>query len=160
MPVTMTKAEVKKLLVDERKKSRTKQQQSKFMSKTLSVYNGQKKRLSEERSDGTKLPYSLAQFRDHVQTALDAGTCPYTGERLTLTNMAADHATSISQGGSWALSNIVICTRSANWQKGLQTREEYIKLMRGAQKVLSKVAFDDFKRRLSMGGKWLNSGGR
>ena len=54
------KSDVDKLLVDERKKMRTAQKESKFKSRTLSTYRAQMARAAEL---GQMVHYSLDQFR-------------------------------------------------------------------------------------------------
>ena len=159
MPVTLTKAELKKVLHEERTKTRTKLQRTKFMNKTRGIYTGQQNRLRKETENPkATLPYTLDELRELVRQALERGTCEYTGEKLRLTNLQLDHRTPIVAGGAWELSNLATVTQSVNWQKGNMTEREFLRLMRGAQKVLRPESFHDFKRRLSTGGKFLNNG--
>jgi len=146
----LTKTAVKRLLVEERMKERAKAKQSRFMSKTLSIYNGQKKRAAEA---GQALDFSLADFRAFFLLGIN-GNCPYSGQRLSLSNATADHRTPIARGGSFGLANQVVCTQSSNFQKGLQTEEEHLALMKAAAEILAPVALEDLKRRLTLGGKW------
>ncbi len=118
----ITKAEINKLLVEERKKSRLKQKQSKFMSRTLSIYNGQKKRYNEKNNGG--LPYTLEQLRELVSEAIGK-PCIYSGEKLTVNNLAVDHATPVAAGGNWEIGNLQVISQKSNFRKGQLTAEEY-----------------------------------
>lgn len=148
----LTKKELEQLLVAERKKSRAKQQQSKFMSKTLSVYGGQKKRAKEERKED--LDFSLTEFRDYFRAGLEQ-TCRYCGTKITLVKATSDHLTPVSRGGAFGLANQGIVHESCNWQKGVLTDLEFIDLLNFMALRLDLAAEKDMKRRLSAGGKHL-----
>lgn len=162
MPVTMTKAALGKVLTEERLKMRLKQRQSVFLRRTLSIYNGQKKRFFEYegRSDPSdpdekhELPYTLEQFREKAQAALKEGRCCYCHETLTLKKMTADHVLAIVAGGGWELDNLCFPCQSCNWQKGRMDGTEFRRLLGFCKKYLSAASAADVKRRLSIGGKW------
>lgn len=160
MPVTMTKAQLNKLLVQERDKSRVKHQRSAFMRRTLSIYNGQLKRFAEwlmSKPDAEKIttfPYTLEEFRTAAERAIETGKCHYCRGKLTLKKLTPDHRHAIARGGDWALSNVVFCDQSCNWQKGKMDGVEFRRLLKFADKYLSPVSAADMKRRLSLGGKW------
>lgn len=157
MPVTLTKAQVNKLLIAERAKSRTKQQNSAFMRRSLSIYNAQTKRMREHRpvsvNASNALPYTLAEFRVAMQKALDGAVCCYCGCKLTVKKVTPDHKHSIALGGSWDLDNICFSCQSCNWQKGILDAEEFRSLLQFC-KYLTPDSAADVKRRLSIGGKW------
>jgi 5-methylcytosine-specific restriction endonuclease McrA len=143
----VNKTQVKKLLVAERKSMREKAKNSAFMRKTLSVYNGMKKRA------GCDLDFTLERFRETVWLIVGAGHCAYCGCRLTVSNLAIDHATPIARGGTFHFQNLVAACKSCNWQKGILTAEEFTKLL-VAVACFNKEAQADIKRRLTIGGKW------
>lgn len=161
MPVTLTKAELHKILVAERAKARTKAKQSLFMRRTLSIYNGQKIRYAEWRQSlpaaarpAADLPYTLAELRAWAEYALRRGTCCHCYEKLTIKKLTPDHARAIADGGSWTLKNLVASCQSCNWQKGRLSAQEFRQLLRFCAKYLSKNSAIDLKRRLSIGGRW------
>ena len=152
MTVKMTKAEISKLLTEERAKMRSKQRQSAFMRRTLSIYNGQRKRAAES---GASIPYTLEEFRGAATEALNHGNCCYCQCNLTLGKLTPDHKTSIAQGGGWGLDNIDWCCQSCNWQKGSMSAKEFRALLRFLGGIyISEASAADVKRRLSIGGKW------
>jgi 5-methylcytosine-specific restriction endonuclease McrA len=107
MPISLTKAELNKILVAERLKSRTKSRQSAFMNRTRGIYSGQTNRLRESLHDEKALlPYTLDELRQAIATALK-GLCCYCGCKLTVKNVTPDHAISLVNGGSWNLDNLV-----------------------------------------------------
>lgn len=150
-----TKTEIKKMLVEERKKSRTKHQQSVFVNRTRGMYNGQVNRYVELREKSkTSFPYTLEQFREKCTTALDKPTCWYCDKKLTVKSMCADHRLPVVRGGSFKLSNIRIIHQNCNWRKGLMTEAEYEKLTTFADFHLSGKARADLWKRLGIGGRW------
>ena len=154
MPVKMTKKDINDLLVAERAKSRLKHQQSAFMRRSLSIYNGQKKRFYEMHDKHAIFPYLLIDLRERMQAALERGICDYCKGKLTVKNITPDHKESLSSGGGWSLSNLVMCDRSCNWQKGRLTEEEFRDLLKFLRMYLSPESQADVKKRLSLGGKW------
>jgi len=154
MPVTMTKADIAKLLAAERKKSRTKQKQSAFMNKTRNIYSGQTIRLREASGDeAAVLPYTLEQLRTVVAQGLERPCC-YCHGKLTIKRLTPDHKASIASGGSWDLANLAMCCQSCQWQKGRLSDVEFRRLLRFCAKYLTPDSATDLKRRLSVGGKW------
>lgn len=162
MPVTLTKAQLNKILVDERAKSRSKAKQSLFMRRTLSIYNAQKKRYaewtglvpSEDRPDADSLPYTLEQFRAWAEDALRAGVCAYCREKLTIKKLTPDHKKAIAAGGTWDLDNLIASCQSCNWQKGILSHREFCSLLTFLEGNMSDKSAADVKRRLSIGGRW------
>lgn len=153
MPTTMTKAELKKLLVQERASMRSKHKQSAFMRKTLSIYNGQRNRMREETGDA-KMPFTLEQLRADMEKVIGTMCC-YCGEtKLSVKNVTADHVVSIAAEGSWEIENLVYPCSSCQWQKGRLSGAEFRSLMKFGRKYLSVASFTDLKRRLTIGGKW------
>jgi 5-methylcytosine-specific restriction endonuclease McrA len=154
VPVTLTQAALKKLLVAERAASRSKHKHSKFMSKTLGIYNGQQHRKRKElENPKATLDFTLQELRDLVAAAL--GTpCPYSGVKLSLSNLSVDHATPIARGGTWALDNLEVITSASNFRKGSLTSTEYKKFVHGLEKGFAPEAVTDIFRRLTLGGKW------
>ena len=160
----MTKAQLNKVLIEERAKSRSKQQQSAFMRRSLSIYNGQKNRLKDlcndpfiapdKRPQSSTLPYSLDELRQKMQEALTLGRCVYCSGKLTLKKITPDHRISIAEKGSWNLDNLAMVDQSCNWAKGRLSETEFRHLLKFCGKYLSKESATDLKKRLSIGGRW------
>jgi 5-methylcytosine-specific restriction endonuclease McrA len=153
----LSKTEVNKLLIEERKKLREKQKHSDFMKRTLSIYNGQKKRASEF---GIVLPFTLDELRSYItppelneKIPFENRTCRC-GVKLTIKNVAIDHKTPISRGGGWDLINLQLLCKSCNFRKGSLTSEEYKRLLHFAFEQLEDKGREDLFRRLTLGGKW------
>lgn len=154
MPQKMTKKELNAILVEERRKSRTKFKNSAFMNRTRGIYSGQANRYAKSLDVGkAKLPYSLEALRTLCQSAL-MHPCSYCGENLTVKTMCPDHRQAIARGGSWKLSNLAIVHQKCNWRKGLLNEQEYRYLVRFVRKYLAPEAAKDFWGRLATGGKW------
>lgn len=154
MPVTLTKSELNTILVEERKRQAVKHSHSAFMSKTRGIYTGQQNRIKATLNNpAAELPFSLVQLREAAEEALRA-PCRYCGGKLTVKKLAADHAKSISSGGSWGLENLIFCCTEDNLRKGKWSSKEYKIMLRCAEKYLCPASLTDFKRRLVIGGKW------
>jgi len=151
MPVKVTKKALNDLLVEERKKMRHKAKHHKFMQRTLQMYNSDKQRAKEA---GEIMKYTLEEFREKAKVALELGLCPYSSDKLTVSNFAADHATPLSREGSWNLGNIVFCTKQSNYRKGSLTSYEYDALTEFIG-TLHPDAQRDIFTRLTCGGKFL-----
>lgn len=145
----ITKTEINKLLIEERKKSRAKQKASKFMSKTLSIFNGQKSRAAKL---GKEVHYTLEDFRYQAAEGLTK-PCPYCKKPFTLNNLTSDHAIPISKGGEFYLVNNSICCQPCNYQKGNMTATEFAAFLTFIG-TMDKDTAEDIKRRLTLGGKW------
>jgi 5-methylcytosine-specific restriction endonuclease McrA len=155
MPVTMTKAQLNKVLIEERAKSRSKQQQSAFMRRSLSIYNGQKKRIADAYPDDVAtLPYSLDELRQKMQEALTLGRCVYCSGKLTLKKITPDHRISIAEKGSWDLDNLAMVCQQCNWQKSTLSEHEFCLLLKFLNRYLSSESRTNVRRRLVIGGKW------
>jgi 5-methylcytosine-specific restriction endonuclease McrA len=160
----MTKAQLNKVLIEERAKSRSKQRQSAFMRRSLSIYNGQKKRLKDlcndpfiapdKRPQSSTLPYSLDELRQKMQEALTLGKCDYCGGKLTLKKITPDHRISIAEKGSWDLDNLAMVCQQCNWQKSTLSEHEFCLLLKFLNRYLSSESRTNVRRRLVIGGKW------
>lgn len=151
MGTKLSKTEVKKLLVSERKSMRDKQKQSLFMRRTLSIYNGMKKRATESQQE---IGFSLRELRGYIgDIPSNFYSCAYCGDRLKNSTFAVDHATPISRGGGFEMSNLAICCKPCNWQKGALASMEFTNLL-GMIEGLPPEAAADVKRRLTIGGRW------
>lgn len=150
-PEIMTKKKLNALLVGERAKSRAKQANSEFMRKTMNIYKGQERRAAK---DGRTIDFTVEEFRPFFRAGLERG-CWYTKIKLRLKIATVDHDTPIVRGGSYSLSNLRVCSVAANFQKGVLTGSEFSELYHHCAYTLAPVAFDDLKRRLTTGGKWL-----
>jgi hypothetical protein len=157
MPVTLTKKQLDKLLQEERVKVNVKNKQSRFMKRTLSIYNSQRARLREVTAQPkAELPFSLADLRAKVSGALGQA-CPYNIKtKLSVANFAVDHDMPISRGGSWSLSNLVVISQQSNFRKGSATGAEWAKFSRSLEKNFAPEFVEDIYRRLTLGGKWSN----
>lgn len=151
MPVKVTKKAIEDIRVQERKKMREKHKHHKFMQRTLQMYNSDKQRAKEA---GENMKYTLEEFREKAKSALEIGLCPYSSDKLTVANFAADHATPLSRGGWKTLGNIVFCTRQSNYRKGSLTACEYDALVEFVGKLHPDAQRDIFTR-LTCGGKFL-----
>jgi len=153
MPVTLNKSALKQIAVDARREQRSKQKNSAFLTRTRGIYTGQQNRLQKEPGGGVELPYTLADLRGLCAASLEE-PCAYCGGKLTVKNMCADHAESLASGGTWEISNLRIVDQSCNFQKGKWTEREFREMLAAARDILSEPSFVDFKRRLTIGGKW------
>jgi 5-methylcytosine-specific restriction endonuclease McrA len=150
----LLKKDVSRLLVEERKKMRLANLESKFKRRTLNIFKNQKARAEE-----LKLPllYTIEEFRSHVKQAIELGTCYYCGGRITVTKFVCDHANPVSiLGGSFTLSNTKICCQPCNCQKGSLSEAEFKWLNKAINENLTPFSAEDVRRRLSAGGKWLH----
>jgi 5-methylcytosine-specific restriction endonuclease McrA len=144
----MNKTELNKLLVDERKKMRLKQKESDFMRKSLSVYNGQKKRAADLNKT---IPFDIDTFRSWLKPKVDTEcTC---GTKMTLKRLAIDHKVPIARGGGWSLDNLACICQPCNFRKGQLLPDEFDRLREFAQ-TLTPESREDLWRRLTLGGKW------
>lgn len=151
MTTKLSQTEVKKLLVSERKSMREKQKQSLFMRRTLSIYNGMKKRAAElERV----VPFGLEEFRMWCLNRLAIGVCRYCYGKLTAKTIVPDHCTPISRDGGFEIGNLAPACASCNFQKGILTSGEFINLLNALRHQMSPEAAADVKRRLTIGGRW------
>jgi 5-methylcytosine-specific restriction endonuclease McrA len=149
-----TKTELKKLLVEERAKSRAKQLQSAFMNRSRGIYTGQVNRFMEIRGKpAVAFPYTLAQFREQCRFELQH-PCLYCHKKMTPKSMCGDHRRSIVRGGSFKLSNVRLIHQNCNWRKGLMNEDEYIWLCEAVDAHLAPIAAADLWKRLGIGGKW------
>jgi len=144
------KKDLDKALVEERKKMRSKQQESKFKSRTLNIYKGQ---VARAKNLEMCIDYNIEEFREFTQKAL-LGQCPYCGGKLTVTNFVADHKDPISRGGLFTLDNLAICDKSCNFRKGCLSNQEYTWFNKAIVENLSSESVEDVRRRLTAGGKW------
>jgi 5-methylcytosine-specific restriction endonuclease McrA len=145
-----TKKEIQELLVAERKKSNITHKESRFKQRTLSIYNGQVRRAKELK---LTVSYTLQQFREFVRQQLDY-PCPYCVCKLTVNNFTDDHPHAISRGGQFTLHNTAACCKPCNYRKGVLNKEEFEQLMTFIYDKLPPEAITDVCRRLTMGGKW------
>jgi len=145
----MNKTEINKLLVEERKKMREKNKQSLFMRRTLSIFNGQKKRAAESLH---VIPYTLEQFREWVNPSFENRYCDC-GNKLSAKNMTIDHRVPVARGGNWGIDNLRVVCKPCNWRKGIFFEDEYTALIEFAETKLSPESRADLWRRLVSGGK-------
>lgn len=149
-----TKTEIKKLLVQERRKSRLKQQHSAFMNRSRGIFAGQVNRYVEIRGKSAEsFPYTLEQFREQCRFELQH-PCIYCHKKMTPKSMCGDHRKSIARGGSFNLRNVRIIHQNCNWRKGLMNEDEFFGLQAFVDKCLAPVAAADLWKRLGIGGKW------
>lgn len=145
-----TKKELNSLMVAERKLMRKQQKNSAFMRKTASIFNGMKTRAKKL---NMPFAYTLQQTRDAIAPRIDT-LCPYCEKvKLTVATITVDHDVPIARGGEIGMRNTWAVCKSCNWQKGMLTKEEFIKLL-FLLEDFPQVAQADIKRRLTIGGKW------
>jgi 5-methylcytosine-specific restriction protein A len=145
----MNKTELNRLLVEERKKERAKQKNSEFMRRSLSIYNGQKKRAVEDFK--ITVPYLLEEFREWLKPFMDK-QCGC-GKKLTIKQISIDHMTPVARGGSWELSNLEVLCKSCNFRKGILLKTEFVAFEKWVNENLSPESAADVWRRLVSGGK-------
>lgn len=148
----MLKGTVDKLLVEERKKMREAQKESKFKQRTLTIYRHQVDRAKDV---GLTVDYTLDEFREFVREKLEAGKCYYCEGKITLSNLAADHKHPVSKGGQFTLANLAICDKKCNFQKGILTENEFVSLNAFLATQVSAESATDIRARLTTGGKWM-----
>lgn len=145
---SILKKDIDRLLVIERKKMRLAQKESKFKSRTLSIYKGQVARAEQV------LPYTIEDLREYVRKYIGL-ICPYCFKVLTIQSFVCDHAVPISRGGEFTLDNLKVCCRSCNFQKGIMTDEEFVSFNLFIGNFTPAVSAD-IRARLTSGGKWRN----
>ncbi len=102
------------------------------MRLTGSRYDGMDDRM--ERKGLSPLPFSKAQFRAHVLSALDGredgyAQCRYCHAFCELGVLAVDHAMPLSRGGSPGLDNLELVCKPCNNRKGSMTPAEFLALL-------------------------------
>lgn len=121
-----------------------------FMRLTGSRYENMDNRM--ERKKLPPLPFSKANFRSHILSALRGQEdgfvrCRYCLGFFALKEITADHAIPLSRGGSTALDNIEYPCQPCNQQKGSLTPTEFLDLLKfleeklpmGRKDVLSRL---------------------
>lgn len=148
----LTKTELNKLLVEERKKSRDKQKSSEFMRRTYSIFSGQKIRAKEDFN--IVLSYTVEDLREWLKPFVD--TICKCGKKLTMKQIAVDHVYPVSRGGEWTIANLAAICKSCNLRKGKMLPDEFVLLEAFVEKTLSAESRADFWARLATGGKFHN----
>ncbi len=110
---------------DERKRTKLAAAESAFRRKIGSIYGGQVQRAAKHK---LAVAYSVEEFRGLARAAFAVGTCPYSGDKLRLANLAADHILPASRGGGFTLENIAFATEAGNGRKGTMTAAEFREL--------------------------------
>jgi len=109
-----------------------KQARSQFYSVTLQAYGNMKRRAEKK---GIRLPFVLVNFRAHILVNFMGGeydgaiNCPHCLRKLDITEVAFDHKTPLSRGGSWGLDNIAVPCQACNLRKGELMAEEFNDLL-------------------------------
>lgn len=150
MTAKLSKTEVKKLLISERKSMREKQKQSLFMRRTLSIYNGMKKRAAE---NGAMLDFDIEWLRGFVHRRVGS-PCAYCPAILSVATLCLDHPDPIARGGSFRYGNLFVCCKPCNFQKGILNAGEFRNLLKILDTQMDSEAAADVKRRLTIGGRW------
>jgi hypothetical protein len=125
-----------------------------FTSTTADRYRHMTERVEDK---GLRVPFSLAQLRDHVLTAMGdnyggALKCRYCTKICDLSEVALDHAIPLARGGDPGLENIELPCARCNAAKGEATSEEWTAFM---QFLFEKLPFarTDILHRLATYGK-------
>jgi 5-methylcytosine-specific restriction endonuclease McrA len=84
--------------------------------------------IQRARAASATIPYTLSQFRAHVDQALQ-GPCPHCGQKLTASNFSGDHKLPLSRSGTWELDNLEITCYDCNRAKSNLTRDEFAQLL-------------------------------
>jgi HNH endonuclease len=120
-----------------------------FPSQAKTAFTVLTKRKYEDmaKRDVLPLPFTMAQFRDHVLEALGwhhdgAIRCRYCGAHYTLEEVAADHAIPLSRGGSSDLNNLELVCMADNSRKGSMRPEEYDKLVHFLEREIPFARMD------------------
>jgi 5-methylcytosine-specific restriction endonuclease McrA len=151
--IKFLKKDLNKALVDERKKMRAAQKESRFKQRTLNIFKNQVVRAKEL---NLEVYYNIEEFRQFVKEALEKGFCYYCGCKLTVNSFVCDHATPVSQGGSFNLYNSAICCAPCNFRKGALSLEEFNWFNKAIDENLSPESATDVRKRLVSGGKWIS----
>jgi 5-methylcytosine-specific restriction endonuclease McrA len=119
-------------------------------NRTQVIYGNQQKR--SKKFDGRALPYSLNQFRmTVVMPWVNDPRCVYCGLIvISESTFQVDHVIPLTRGGSWELSNLLLCCAECNTIKGCLTRTEYLALRLLVQDW-NPYAAQDLYRRLKIG---------
>lgn len=151
MPQVMTKKAIEQIKVAERRKAREKHATSLFLRKTGNCFKGMVQRAKELGRE-QEIDFTLAELRMMLEKAMTQ-PCPWSGAKLTVSNLAVDHSTPISRGGNFGRFNLTAMTKSSNWQKGALTAEEFHSLLRTLDQMAPEAKTDTL-RRLTIGGRW------
>jgi len=144
-----SKGDVDRLLAEQRVLQKEKQLHSQFMLRSLTIYNGQKKRAADAK---TVLQFTIEEFRSWLLPRI--GTICECGVKITLKNLAVDHVVPIARGGAFDLANLNVLCKSSNFRKGQLLPDEFDALCAFAREKLSAESREDLWRRLTLGGKW------
>jgi 5-methylcytosine-specific restriction endonuclease McrA len=103
-----------------------------FMGVTRSRYSGMVERLKRKKLP--EIPFTLEEFRQDILGVMggkeDAPIqCGYCKKYCTLSEVAVDHATPLSRGGSAGLCNLDYPCHACNNRKGSMSVEEFTKLL-------------------------------
>lgn len=104
---------------------------SEFMTITGSRYRGMADRMKRKKLP--ELPFTLAEFREHLLLAMGNNCdgyvkCRYCSGYFTIGQIVGDHAMPLSRGGSPGLENIEYPCAPCNAIKGSMTPDEYLML--------------------------------
>jgi hypothetical protein len=117
-----------------------------LLKRSASIYNGMKARAAKVY---IKMPFTLAEFRDWLDRRF-AGDgeafCDYSGEMILVEDFSVDHGQPISRGGTFGLSNLVLCSARENLRKGNMTREEYAQFKQHVECYAPEVQAAIWKR--------------
>lgn len=122
-----------------------------LMNRTRVIYGNQQKRCREH--SGRSLPYTLTELRQHViLPSINDPRCVYCRAIvISESSFQVDHAMPLSRGGTWALSNLIICCPSCNAAKGCMSAEEFMAFL-NLIFTMHPFAAKDILRRLKIGG--------
>lgn len=120
-----------------------------FMSTTADRYRNLTVR--HEKKKLPPPPFTLAQLREHIYRAMgeryDGGLrCRYCGRICDLSEVALDHATPITRGGSLGLGNIELPCANCNGQKQEMTPEEFSEFLKFLERAIPLARVGILKR--------------
>ena len=102
-----------------------------FLKQTYTQYSNMKARYKRKKLPD--IPFTLAEWRDHVGTALGpqgALRCRYCHGWFGVMSIVGDHIEPLDRGGSLTLDNIEFLCRGCNNRKGKLTDTEFDDLLR------------------------------
>lgn len=118
-----------------------------FRKRARAIYGSMKKRAAKEHRV-LGFPYGIFEIwlMKQFGTLTGASFCAYSGNLIVAENFVVDHARPISRGGSFDLSNLVLCTEKENLRKANMTAEEYRKFRQFVLSFPSEVTESIFRR--------------
>jgi 5-methylcytosine-specific restriction endonuclease McrA len=120
-------------------------------NRSRQIFSNQRTR--SRKFNGEDLPYTLDELRRLVIIpGVSDPFCPYCKLiAISESTFTVDHRVPLIRGGSWQLSNLIVCCASCNTIKGCMTSDEY-KALRTLVHDWNPYAANDLFKRLKVGG--------